>query len=98
LFGDELDDLQTLFRTEGRRLAGRAARHEEMNAGVDLPPREAADGLLVKGPGAGEWRDERRPDARECESHVISKSCPGGFAPADPLRRRSRGPFAPLRS
>ena len=48
-FDDELDDAQLLAMAQRRRFAGRAARREEVDAGVDLPARQALDRRLVEG-------------------------------------------------
>ena len=42
---------------------GRAARHEEVNAGVDLTAAKSPDRRLVELAGLGERGDERRADA-----------------------------------
>ena len=42
------DEPVALVRGQGRRLAGRAARHEAVDAGQDLPADEAAEGVLVE--------------------------------------------------
>ena len=48
-FVDEnLDDPDALRERQRRVLARRAAGHEEVNAGVDLPAAQPADRLLVE--------------------------------------------------
>ena len=59
-FDHELDDAPAFGVRQRGRLAGRAARHEKVNAGVDLPPREALDAGLVDRAGARKRSDERR--------------------------------------
>ena len=48
LLDDDLDDAQALGGGERRRLAGRAAGHEKVNAGVDLPPCQPPHARLVQ--------------------------------------------------
>ena len=61
---EDLDDPRRRSAIGQRRaLAGRAARHEEVNAGVDLPAPEATNGRLVEVAVPGERRDERGADA-----------------------------------
>ena len=43
----QFHDAQVLLARERRALARRAARHQEVHALVDLPPREPAHGSLV---------------------------------------------------
>ena len=43
LVGDDLDDLAAFLGRERRRLAGRAAGHDEMNARFDLTRRKPPD-------------------------------------------------------
>ncbi len=45
-FEHELDDAAALGGAQRRRFARRAARHEEVNAGVDLPLRQPLDRRL----------------------------------------------------
>ena len=47
-FDANLHDAGSFFFRKRRALARRAARHEKMNAFVDLPPRQPADAVFVE--------------------------------------------------
>ena len=55
---DQFDDPNALLLGQRRSFAGRAARDEEMDAGVDLPARKAADGCFINRAAARKRRDE----------------------------------------
>ncbi len=57
---------------ERRVLAGRAARHEKVDARVDLPAPEAPDRRFVELAALRERRDQRRADSGKWRSHVLS--------------------------
>src|SRR5439155_25567125 len=65
----QLDNPQALGQGKRRALSGRAARHEEVNAGVHLPPAKAADGCFVELAGLRERRDQRGADSGPWRSH-----------------------------
>jgi hypothetical protein len=65
LVHDGLDDGPLLGCRERRRLARRADRHQEMNPGLDLPPREAAHASLIDSAVGGERRDQGGATASE---------------------------------
>ena len=62
---DDLDDARSLGRRQRRRFAGRAAGHEEVDAGVDLAPGQPAHGRLRRARRLRERSDERGADAGE---------------------------------
>ena len=64
-----------LGERQRRVLAGRAARHEEVDAGVDLPAAEPPDRRFVEVAGPGERRDERRADASARELSHSPAAC-----------------------
>src|SRR5205814_2434706 len=107
-FVDEyFDDAQPLGVGERRVLARRAARAEEMDARVDLPPCEPANRRLVEIAAARERRHERRAHPRERPSHrrllpawpsrlprlAFPPSCLGSRLPAFPPRISAFLPF-----
>ncbi len=63
--GDDLDDLAAFLGRERRRLAGRAARHDEVDARFDLARRKPPDRRLIDGAVLREGSDERGADAGE---------------------------------
>jgi hypothetical protein len=66
----DLDDAPALVCGKRRRLASRAAGHEEVHAGIDLPSRQRPHARLIERAGRGERRDECGADAREVRSHM----------------------------
>ena len=54
LLDDDFDDPRTLGVGQRRAFAGRAARHEEVDAAVDLAAHQAAERGLVEGAAGGE--------------------------------------------
>src|SRR4029079_2299109 len=69
LSNHELDDPKLLCFCQGRRLTGRPAWYEKVNAGVDLPPRKPANTSLLQRTAAGKRSNQRRPATGECLSH-----------------------------
>ena len=72
LLDHDLDHAAPFLGGERRRLPGRAARHEEVDARLDLSPREAAHRLFVHRARRRERRHQRRPHTRERSSHHAS--------------------------
>ena len=65
-----LADAAALGRGQRRHLAGRAARHQEVRAEIDLATGQPPHGGLVHRAGGGEGSDESRADAGELGAHV----------------------------
>ena len=97
----ELDDALVLGMAQGRRFAGRAARHDGVRPFLDLPVDEALKALLVDG-AIPERRDER--DQRALEHGVLrrkgrSTNLNGGqerLQPVPTLARLALGVFVSL--
>ena len=84
-----LDAADAFLVAERRILAGRPARAQEVNAGVDLAPPEAPHALFVELARRGERRDERGSDAGEI--------CPHGCTPSTScIVNQPRLPLNPL--
>ena len=66
---DQLDDAQLLAMAQRRRFARRAARRQEVDAGIDLPAGQPLDRRLVERAVLPERRDEGRADAGEWSAH-----------------------------
>src|SRR6202011_247630 len=72
LVHQDLDDADALGERERGILARRPARHEEVDARVNLAPAEPADGGFVDAAGFRERRHKRRADSCPVGSHWLT--------------------------
>ena len=71
----DLDDSQHLFGRQCGTLARRPARHQEMDAGVDLAAAQTPHGWLIEIPATRERGNKRGTGSRKWRSHGMAQFC-----------------------
>src|SRR5579883_681875 len=74
LLDRDFNDAKVLRAGESGAFARRAARHQKIDAGIDLPPHEAAESLFIQREVAAKRRDQRGAASRKVNAHKTPSS------------------------